>query len=132
VNWNPDKEERRKFAIAMLVGFAFLGSIAAWRWHSITPGAIGFWVTGFSLAVGATLPFLGRLTYLAVYLPTSIIGHFISKIVLFGVFSLFFVPIAMLLRLLGKDLLRLRPKKPRAVWITTNHVNNMSRYYRQF
>ncbi len=132
VKWHPDKEELRSFALAMLVGFALLGGLSVWRHYGVTRGAVGLWGIGIGLALAASIPGLGRLAYLAVYLPSSFIGHFVSKIVLFFVFSLVFVPIGVLLKLLGKDLLRLRPVKPRAVWTSMKSVKGSTRYYRQF
>jgi Family of unknown function (DUF5989) len=132
VKWHPEKGELRSFAIAMLVGFTVLGGLSVWRHHGVTRAAIGLWGIGFGLALAASIPGFGRFAYLAVYLPTSFIGHFISKIVLFFVFFLVFVPIGVLLRLLGKDLLRLRPVKPRAVWISMKSIEGSARYYRQF
>ncbi len=132
VKWHPDRGELRGFAIAMLVGFAVLGGLTVWRYQGVTRGAMGFWGIGLGLAVAALIPGLNRVAYLAVYLPASFVGHYVSKIVLFLVFFLVFAPIGILLRVLGKDLLRLRPAKPRAVWTSVKSVKGSSRYYRQF
>jgi len=132
VQWHPDKTELRSFAIAMVVGFTLMGGLSLWRHHGITRSAIALPAIGLGLALAASIPRLDNVAYLAVYLPTSFIGHFVSKIVLFLVFSLVFVPVGVLLRLVGKDLLRLRPGKPRAVWTTINPVKGTTRYYRRF
>jgi hypothetical protein len=132
VKWNPDRKELRSFAIAMLVGFAVLGSLATWRNHHITRGAMVMWGLGLGLAVAAMIPGLGRAAYLAVYLPSNFIGYFVSKVVLFFIFFLVFVPIGALLKLLGKDLLRLKPKPPRAVWGPVSSAKDPNRFYRQF
>ena len=86
---------------------------------------MGFWGIGLGLAVAALIPGLNRVAYLAVYLPASFVGHYVSKIVLFLVFFLVFAPIGILLRVLGKDLLRLRPAKPRAVWTSVKSVQGV-------
>jgi hypothetical protein len=132
VKWQPDASELRKFSIAMLVGFAVLGALSALRHHGVQWGSISLWSLGAVLAIAAWIPGLGRIAYLAVYVPSSFIGHFVSKIVLFFVFFLVFVPIGVLLRLLGKDLLRLRPATPRASWTPMNSLKSSNRYYRQF
>ena len=116
----------------MLVGFALLAGLSVWRHHGVTSGAVGLLAVGLGLALSAAIPGLNRLAYLAVYLPTSFIGHYVSKVVLFFVFILVFVPIGLLLRLLGKDILRLRSTKPRAVWLTVSSAKESNRYYRQF
>src|SRR5262245_54759920 len=90
VNWNPDKAELRRFAIAMLVGFAVLGALGIWKRGGITQATIVLWGIGIGLALASFIPGLNRVGYLAVYLPSSFIGHFVSKIVLFLVFFLVF------------------------------------------
>jgi hypothetical protein len=132
VKWRPDSGELLRFAMAMLVGFTVLGLLTAWRHHSVTRGAMGLWGLGVGLAVAAMIPGLGRAAYLCVYVPSSFIGYFVSKVVLFFIFFLVFVPIGALLRLMGKDLLRFRPKAPRAVWAPLDSVKDSNRYYRQF
>ena len=132
VKWFPDRIELRRFAIAMLVGFTLLGALAVWRNHGFTRASMVMFALGVVLAVAAMIPGLSRFAYLAVYIPSSFIGFFVSKVILFVVFFLVFVPIGALLKLLGKDLLRLRPEKPRAVWTSMNSIRDANRYYRQF
>ena len=132
VKWFPDRSELRRFAIAMLVGFTVLGLLAVWRNHSLTRSSIVLFGLGVGLAVAALIPGLGRLAYLAVYVPSSFVGYFVSRLILFVVFFLVFVPIGALLKLMGKDLLRLKPEKPRAIWTSMNSTRDSNRYYRQF
>jgi hypothetical protein len=135
VRWNPDARELRRFAISMLVGFALLGLLAAWRRHSFgTPNWI-LWGIGLALAAAALsdplLPGLGRAAYLAVYLSSSVVGYLVSSVVLALLFFLVFVPIGAVMRLSGKDPLRLRPQNALR-WIHRNTVRDRGTYYRQF
>jgi len=57
---------------------------------------------GVVLAVAAMIPGLGRVAYLAVYVPSILSGYFVSKVILFIVFFLVFVPIGALLKCSGK------------------------------
>ena len=132
VRWNPDRNDLRAFAMAMLTGFGVLGSLAALRHSGLTRGTLVLWTIGVVLAVCTMIPGLGRIAYLAVYVPSSFVGYFVSRIILFFVFFLVFVPIGAFLKMLGKDLLRLHPKSPRAVWQTINTTRDSNRYYRQF
>ncbi len=127
VKWNPNRAELRRFAIAMPIGFSVLGLLSSWRHGSISKPAMVLWGVGMGLAVTAMIRGLGRIVYLTVLVPSSFIGYFVSKVVLFMVFFLVFVPTGVLLRLMGKDLLRLRPKAPRAVWVPTNSVKDSDR-----
>jgi hypothetical protein len=116
----------------MLIGFSVLGALSLWRQARITPTATVLWIVGLALAMTSQIPGVGRIVYLFVMLPSSFIGYFVSKVVLFLIFFLVFVPTGLLLRIIGKDLLRLRPRTPRAVWVTTNSGKDRDRYYRQF
>ena len=69
------------------------------------------WSAGAVLAVAAFIPKLGRLAYLAVYLPTSILGYVVSNIILALMFLFVITPLGILLRLMGKDLLQQRSQR---------------------
>jgi hypothetical protein len=99
LNWNPDRKELRSFAIAMLIGFAFLGLLTAWREHAIGTHSFGLWAVGGMLALFSLVPGLGRIAYLVVYIASSAIGFVVSRVLLAAVFYLLFVPLGFALRL---------------------------------
>ena len=129
VKWHPDFRELRRFAVAMLIGFAVLGLLATWRAGGISRAAAILWTTGVVLAIAAFVPRLNRIAYLAVYLPTSIIGYFVSTLLLALMFFLVITPLGIILRLLGKDFLQKRPRKQ---WTPVRSVKSEDSYYRQF
>ncbi len=131
VKWRPDAAELRRFAIAMLVGFSLLGLFAAWRAEEISTGALVFFGIGLFLAIAAFVPRLGRMAYLGVYLPTSIIGYFVSRIILFLMFFLIITPLGIILRIVGKDPLQQR-QEHKTGWTSVKTVKNADSYYRQF
>jgi hypothetical protein len=130
LNWNPSKPELRGFAKAMPVGFGVLGLLFLWRHGGMSSAVIALWCAGVVLAVAALIPGLGRLAYLAVYIPASIMGHLVSQVVLTLMFVLVFVPIGLLLRMTGKDLLRLKPSG--LGWLRVPSEPGQSSYYNQF
>jgi hypothetical protein len=132
VNWNPDRHDRRRFAAAMLIGFAALALLKVVRLHHLSPGAIILGSVGVALALGAVTPGLGRATYLGVYLPTSVIGYGVSRMILTLIYFLLFVPLGLFLRWRGKDLMRLRPRGRQSDWIAHRGVRDAASYYRQF
>jgi hypothetical protein len=132
VKWRPDAAELRRFAIAMLVGFTLLGLLSAWRAKGIGTGSIVLWSLGILLAIAAFVPRLGRVAYLAVYLPTSIIGYVVSHIMLTLMFFLVITPLAIILRLMGKDLLQQRRPEQKPEWMSVKGTKNEDSYYRQF
>jgi len=133
VKWRPDAGELRRFAIAMLIGFTVLGALSAWRGKGIGTASIVLWSIGVALAVAAFIPKVGRIAYLAVYLPTSIIGYIVSNILLALMFLLVITPLGLILKLMGKDLLqRQRPQKERTGWLPVKSTKTEDSYYRQF
>ena len=132
IKWRPDARELRRFAVAMLIGFFVLGALAAWRAKGIGTGSIVLWGICVFLAGSSFVPKLGRIAYLAVYLPTSIIGYVVSHVMLTLIFFFVITPLAIILRLLGKDLLQQRREKNKSRWMPVKGVKNEESYYRQF
>ena len=132
VKWNPDARELRSFAVSMVVGFGVLGLITVLRHRGIVPLALGLWTAGLLLAVGGLIPGLGRAVYLAVYLPTSLLGFVMSNVLLTVVFYGVFLPIGLLLRALGKDLLHLRKDPSRSEWQPHPGPTDPKQYYRRY
>ena len=132
VKWHPDAKELRRFAIAMLIGFFVLGLLSAWRAWGIGTGSIVLWSIGAALAVATFVPKLGRVAYLAVYLPTSIIGYVVSNVMLALMFFLVITPLGIILKLMGKDVLQQRRQKQKTQWTPVKEIKNEESYYRQF
>ena len=132
VNWRPDARELRRFAVAMLIGFTILGLLSVWRAWGISTASIIFWSAGAVLAIAALIPGLGRIAYLAVYLPTSIIGYVVSNVILALMFFLVITPLGILLKLMGKDVLQQRKQKNSTQWTPIKGVKTEDSYYRQF
>ena len=129
VKWHPDARELRRFAVAMLIGFSVLGSLASWRASGVSTGAIVLWSLGVFLAIAPFVPKLNRLAYLAVYLPTSIIGYVVSHVILALMFFFVITPLGIILRLLGKDFLQQQRQRQ---WRPVRDVKSEDSYYRQF
>jgi len=132
VKWRPDAMELRRFAIAMLIGFFVLGVLSAWRAKGIGTGSVVLWSIGASLAVAAFVPKLGRIAYLAVYLPTSIIGYVVSNVMLTVMFFLVITPLGIIMKLMGKDVLQQRRPGRTTQWTPVKETKNEESYYRQF
>jgi len=132
VKWRPDARELRRFAIAMLIGFFVLGALSAWKTKGVHTGSIVLWSIGASLAVASFVPKLGRIAYLAVYLPTSIIGYVVSNVMLTLMFFLVITPLGIIMKLMGKDVLQQRRPDRTTQWTPVKETRNEDSYYRQF
>lgn len=129
VKWQPDAGELRRFAVAMLIGFSVLGALAAWRAGGISTTAVVLWSLGAFLAIASFVPKLGRIAYLAVYLPTSIIGYIVSNVILTLMFFFVITPLGIVLRLMGKDFLQQQRQRQ---WRPVKGEKGEDSYYRQF
>jgi hypothetical protein len=130
LQWDPDPAELRRFGRAMWIGFGLLGLLAWWRRGALGPPVLSLWSTGVVLGVASLVPGLSRIAYLAVYVPTSLIGYVVSRVLLVGVYFGMFVPIGLVLRLTGKDLLGSEWEKPQ--WQSHPDRQERRRYYRQY
>jgi len=132
INWRPDARELRRFALAMLIGFTVLGLLSVWRAWGISTTSIVLWSAGVVLAIAAFIPGLGRVAYLTVYLPTSIIGYVVSNVILALMFFLVITPLGILLKLMGKDILQQQRQKNTTQWTPLKGAKTEDSYYRQF
>src|SRR5262245_2219288 len=132
LNPNPGPRELRRFALAMLIGFFLLGLVAAWR-HQHAGGlswALGG--RGMGLALGSLVAGLGRWVYVAVNGVSSLVGFVVSHVLLTAIFYRLFTPLAVALRLGGKDLLQRRRPRPAPSWLDRKKERGEDSYYRSF
>jgi hypothetical protein len=127
-----DKSTVRKFGFIFSV---ILLSIAGWLWYKSNPLWIWFGGGGIVMALLAAwatfviMPLYKGMTVLAI-----IIGYFISKLIITLMFILFFIPIGLIFRLTGKDLLDKKINKNAAsYWLKKeNTAFSKEKYERLF
>jgi hypothetical protein len=132
INWRPDRDELRRFAVTMLIGFFLIGLVVAWRRHSLGPPTFLLWIVGAALALSTVLPRFARAGYLAVYLVSSAIGYCVSHAILVTLFFFLFTPFGVAMRLFGRDHLRLRREASRSLWLPHRDAADAAGYYRRF
>jgi len=108
VNTNPDKQELRKFGLVFAGMFILIfGLLLPWIWDKSSP--MWPWIVA---AVFVATALLVPMVLGPVYRLWMKIGHVLgwinTRITLGVMFFLIFAPVALLLRLLGKDMLRRR------------------------
>ncbi len=131
LNWNPSARDLRTFGISMVVGFAVIGLIVAWRHQGIATPTFVLWGVGAALAVASQIPGLGHAAYLLIYIVSGVLGYVLSRVILTVLYVLLFVPIGLGLRVAGKDPLHLR-SRPHAAWLRRGPPAGPSSYYRAF
>jgi len=131
INWQPTDKQLQQFGVVALFALPILG----WWWSGGNSNVIGVLA-----ALGVTVSITGHyrpqwlkplfvgLTLL--FLP---IGLVVSEVVLLLIYSLVFVPIGLVFRLMRRD--KLERKLDRAVesyWQAKRQPSGPASYYRQF
>ena len=58
VSWNPNRAERRKFALSLMIGLPCVAAawwVAGWMRHGLGDGRVALAVAGGGMGLGATL-----------------------------------------------------------------------------
>jgi hypothetical protein len=130
---NPSPSMLRQFAGLWIV---FFGSLAAWHWaalgHSRIAAALG--ILAFTVGpIGLVVPTAIRPVFVAWLALAFPIGWIVSRAVLLLLFWCVMTPIALLFRLRGRDVLRLRRQPNRTTyWTPKLRVDDVRTYFRQF
>ena len=139
VNWNPGPQERRKFALSLVIGFPWiavvlllLGWLRGKGWNLPLAAEVG----GGGLAVGLlllALPQIARPIYVGWYFVACCIGTVVGNLALGIVFFVLVTGLGLLMRALGRRPVRKTfDKRAATYWQDPEQVDDPNRYYRQF
>jgi hypothetical protein len=124
---NP--REWLKFTAAAAVFVAIVGLVSRKRgvlhmpiWAPFVPGIL-------ALCVGAIWPRTMRGPYRAVMTLSFHVGQIIGGFLLTALFVIFLTPMALLLRITGKDLLGLRKPPGETFWRPAKKVSNIDQMF---
>lgn len=111
MNWNPSDRQLRQFGLIGLVALPLIG----WLWFGESATAVNLTAVVVSTAIGVVLAGLGLLcpgvlkpVFVALMLIAIPIGTVISEVALGLVFFGLFVPLGLVFRLIGRDVLDLK------------------------
>jgi hypothetical protein len=108
VNTNPDKQELRKFGLVFATAMVLIFGLF-FPWLLERPWPVWPWIVAAVFAVPALLlPQILKPVFLVWMKIGHALGWINSRIILGILFFLMFAPVALLLRLLGKDMLKRR------------------------
>jgi hypothetical protein len=132
INRKPTAGDRAKLALVFVVGFGALGAHQLLKLHH-HGAAIGFFVAAAALAVLALLPGIGRVVYIAWMGLGVTIGFFTQPIVLLVAYALLFVPIALVFKAVGRDMMKrkLLPRRE-SYWEEYDEGDELSSYFKQY
>jgi hypothetical protein len=133
LDWNPSTRKLRQFAGLWLV---ILGALALWHgwWHE--RHVLGTVLAMAALAVGLVglaKPTAVRWIFVGSTMVALPIGWLVSHVLLALVYYALFTPLAIVFRLVGRDLLRLRsPTDADTLWQPRRPPMDTRRYFRQY
>jgi amino acid permease len=117
INSNSADKELRTFAFTLSCALGFLGGLVLWR-----KGETGFllWVIGLViLSMGLLKPRLLGPIHKGWMGISFLMGFFMTHLILALMYYLVFTPVALIMRALGKDPLRLkRDQNAKSYWIS--------------
>jgi len=134
INWHPTDRELRQFAGIWFPAFwAVVGLLIGSRTgHWQLPMALFGAVAAVAVA-GLIQPRLARPIYIAWMCAAFPIGWTVSHLLLAAVFYLLIAPLGLLLRLFGRDKLKLRfDSSAKTYWTPRLPPPPSDRYFRQF
>jgi len=138
VDWNPDVQGRKKFAVSLIIGFPIIGALLAgasyWKHHTV--GHFPFWLGGIGFAAGVIfwlVPQIAKPFYLAWYFIACCMGFVVGNLLFTLFFYLVFTPLGLLLRMRKQKPIEKAFDKARAsYWREAEKSVDLKRYYRQF
>jgi len=133
VNKQPSPRELRAFGIGLVIFSFALAGLSYLRLHDLTRSELIFGIGCALSAVYFAASPLRRPIYLGWTYATFPIGWLISHLALALVFYFVVTPIALVMRLGGRDTLKLHfDRSTSSYWTPHNPSGKVERYFRQF
>lgn len=132
IDWKPDRPRIRTFAITLVIASWLFGALLLLSGR--TSGALYVASVGTTLGVCSyLLPRAGKFVYLFWMGLSYILGRIFSPVMTALIFFLMVTPIGLLLRLFGRDPLRLRrPPKVSSYFAEHPDLSDREHFRRQF
>ncbi len=133
IQWNPDRRFLRQFSAMFLLFFVVVGALRYFR-HDSPSTAWLLWTIGGTLGImGLAFPAAMRYVYLAWMIAIYPLAWVVSHLLLSGIFLLVVTPLALLMRLTGRDPLHRRiDRSEPSCWSRRETSVDSKRYFRQF
>ena len=133
INRDPSPHQLAVFGATLPVAFALLGLVVGHR-LGVTGVRGALWGVGAVLtAAYYTSPALRRPLFVGMSLASYPIGWLVSHLILLAVFLLVVTPVALLLRVLGRDPMQRRfDSAQQSYWVPHRPADNPRRYFQQF
>jgi len=129
IDWHPEPKTLRKFGLAMAV----LCAIAAALTHAHLGVAIGIFIFGaITCSLCLATPKVAMPIYWFWMLLSLAMGTIVSPILFALFYFLLITPMALIMRMVGRDKLRLQRQERETYWCEAPPAPGPERYERQF
>jgi hypothetical protein len=139
INWNPQTKDLRKFALSLIIGFPCLAVVFFlvkwWRFHAHPTPDFFLKLGGIGAAVGLIcliIPFIARPLYYVWYALAGVMGLVMGNLIFAVMYYIIFSPLALLMRMTGRDPLQLKAVKAESHWIDAEPAPPPARYFSQY
>jgi len=142
INFNPDRRTLRQFGVIAFLGFGVLAALAYYErlvfafglGDARVPLTAGFAVVGsLALLFSLVAPKANRFIYLGLALLSFPIGFVLSYLIMGALFFLIIGPIAVLMRLFGRDAMHRRyDPKAATYWSSARRPRDKESYFHQY
>ncbi len=140
INWNPDSAALKSFGRTILSGCVVIAAIlGAWTGWGKALAADTFRLPAILIGIGLVVFILTRIpgraalpVYRLWFAVGASIGIVISNLFLIIFYYLFFTPLALALRLAGRDPLKLKKPTRNTNWQEHRQIKDLERYFKQY
>jgi len=134
INWRPSDRELRQFAgIWFPLFWAIVGGLIVLRGGSAAMAGAIFAAAAVVGAIGLLWPRMMRPIFVAWMCAAYPIGWLVSHVLLAAVFYLVLTPLGLVMRICGRDKLKLKfARQAETYWTRRRPAPPPSRYFRQF
>jgi len=134
INRNPSKRELLWFGVIFLAFWIVVAAVLGWRFDLDAAAMAILGIAAVVTIMYSAVPPMRRPLYLAWMYAAAPIGWILSHLLLAIIYYLVFTPVAIVMRLIGRDPLRRRfDANAESYWIRRSDDEiPSSRYFRQF
>jgi hypothetical protein len=126
-----DRRSLRNFGLLFAVVFCVIAGISYYKGGELWPYALG--IAPVFLLLGLLAPSSLRGFYRVWMAFAAVLAWIMTRVVLSIAYFLVFVPIGLMLRLIGKDILDLKmSSEAPSYWVEHEKITDMERYKKQY
>jgi len=134
LDFNPSSKKLQQFGWITPIMLLVIGSVLRWRVGLPMTGVAGLCIAGILVFIASRVsPKLVRPVYVGLMILGFPVGWVISHLLMIFFYFGIITPVALIFRLIGRDVLHRRWNRQRETyWTEHPRCDNVERYFRQF